>query len=479
MKQILLLAAFFLFSCNQGNRMQREDTVITGQMVNRPENAPEVITVIECNPLGEDDRYAVRLDSTGKFAARLSLLWGHSFTISYGRRFINVYADRGDSIHLEIDADKLLNNMNKAISFSGDNAKVNAEFSEAFFRLGDLANRVKLAADTVPLTVFMTVYEKEYKRLQDSLEVYCKLNPMGEKARFLMDRMFLYSIANYCLDYEGTGREDALGFFCHPLLDINNPDNLQVMMFPYHLYAYINQIIQLDTAAMAYAREQNAELLTKRGVELLSELPEGLYRDVMLYKFFSNMNEYGGMVLPDSVSFGNKDVYRLAYGLFVQKGLSASLPEINVKGDVLYYNQTGKTEAVPTGDFCKYLKDKYKGKIIYLDIWATWCGPCRAEMKPAKELHTLYHDREVVFVNVCMKSGEEKWLELVMSNEVEGENYFLNADVSDIAMDVLQVGGFPTYLIINRSGEIINRNPPRPSAISQLSGVLDELLKKE
>jgi len=48
-----------------------------------------------------------------------------------------------------------------------------------------------------------------------------------------------------------------------------------------------------------------------------------------------------------------------------------------------------------------------------MDIWATWCGSCRVEMTPAREIHKLFHNKDVVFVNICMKSTQEAWAKMI------------------------------------------------------------------
>ena len=54
----------------------------------------------------------------------------------------------------------------------------------------------------------------------------------------------------------------------------------------------------------------------------------------------------------------------------------------------------------------KYI-DKYKGKVLYVDFYATWCGPCRQEIPYAKQLYQEFKHKDVVFLNLCAKSKIE------------------------------------------------------------------------
>lgn len=123
----------------------------------------------------------------------------------------------------------------------------------------------------------------------------------------------------------------------------------------------------------------------------------------------------------------------------------------------------------------KYI-DKYKGKIVYIDFYATWCGPCRQELPYAKQLHAEFKNEEVVFLNLCAKSKQEDWENFKRQYELEGENYLLNNEEFYILSDIYKVQGFPTYILIDKEGNVVDYNALRPSTKKSLYDKINELL---
>ncbi|WP_373727083.1 TlpA family protein disulfide reductase, partial [Bacteroides heparinolyticus] len=98
---------------------------------------------------------------------------------------------------------------------------------------------------------------------------------------------------------------------------------------------------------------------------------------------------------------------------------------------------------------------------------------------PAKDLHRLYAHNDVVFINLCLSSKADDWITLLKKEQITGENYFLNQDFSAEVAAKLLSGGYPTYILIDKSGKIRERKAPRPSAISTLSKAIDALLAEK
>jgi thiol-disulfide isomerase/thioredoxin len=133
--------------------------------------------------------------------------------------------------------------------------------------------------------------------------------------------------------------------------------------------------------------------------------------------------------------------------------------------------------ALPDIEVLPYLVERYNGKALYIDVWATWCGPCLAEMKHAPALHKYFAGKEVVFINLCLDSSPENWLKTISKNAIEGENYYLDANATKNFMGAHNISGFPTYMLIDRTGQL-HTSPARPtdtqSVIKQIEACLYE-----
>ncbi|MEG2370176.1 MAG: TlpA disulfide reductase family protein [Alistipes sp.] len=120
------------------------------------------------------------------------------------------------------------------------------------------------------------------------------------------------------------------------------------------------------------------------------------------------------------------------------------------------------------GNQCAYgdILDQYKGKVIYVDMWASWCGPCRAGMPDAKNLREEYKGKDVVFIYLAINDADDAWRGAVRSCQTDylGENYrVLNAGESQFLKEIKHTR-IPHLLLYDKSGHLVNENAPRPES---------------
>ena len=121
--------------------------------------------------------------------------------------------------------------------------------------------------------------------------------------------------------------------------------------------------------------------------------------------------------------------------------------------------------------------DDFKGKVTYIDIWATWCLPCRGEIPALKELEKKFHGKDVAFVSISIDQNKDEWKEFVKSEDLKGVQLFAeNAFESQFIQDY-GIRQIPTFIIIDKEGKIVNADAPRPSS-NEIIGLLEGLLKK-
>jgi len=106
-----------------------------------------------------------------------------------------------------------------------------------------------------------------------------------------------------------------------------------------------------------------------------------------------------------------------------------------------------------------------KGKKVYVDVWATWCGPCIAEIPFLKKLETELHDENIKFVSVSIDEVKdaEKWKNFITNKNLTGLQLMAEGDwTSDIAT-AFNIKAIPRFLLIDEAGNIISANALRPS----------------
>ena len=91
------------------------------------------------------------------------------------------------------------------------------------------------------------------------------------------------------------------------------------------------------------------------------------------------------------------------------------------------------------------------GKIVVLDFWATWCGPCRESIADLRELRKKYSSDQMMLISISADEDESKWRDFIAKQKMEWAQYW------DRDGDVRQsfgVHAFPTYIVINEQGVI-------------------------
>lgn len=120
----------------------------------------------------------------------------------------------------------------------------------------------------------------------------------------------------------------------------------------------------------------------------------------------------------------------------------------------------------------------YRGRIIYLNFWGTWCGPCRASIPKHLELHKQYAGKDIVFLNVALEADStnvEEWKKLIEEESYTGEHLVAEKQFNNKELIPYLLNSAPTYMIIGRRGEIIETRAEPPYKSTAL---IDKLLEE-
>ena len=118
-----------------------------------------------------------------------------------------------------------------------------------------------------------------------------------------------------------------------------------------------------------------------------------------------------------------------------------------------------------------------RGKYVYIDVWATWCGPCRAEIPFLKKVEEKYHGKNIEFVSISVDDvkDHEKWVNFVNEKGLGGMQLFADKSWSSEFMKSYNINSIPRFILIDPKGIVVKSDAERPSSPA-LTAELDKLL---
>ena len=159
----------------------------------------------------------------------------------------------------------------------------------------------------------------------------------------------------------------------------------------------------------------------------------------------------------------------LAFGFmsaFAQKPGEAAMPG-KAAPDFTFVDQNGKE--VSLSDF--------KGKVVYVDFWASWCGPCKREMPFSHELRNKFkNNKDVVFLYVSVDKNEAAWRKAITDYNVTGVNLLATGGQLESMAYNYNLTGIPLFILVDKKGKIVSNPAPRPSSGQELETLITKSL---
>jgi thiol-disulfide isomerase/thioredoxin len=423
-------------------------TILKGEIKN-PQNVNLVIK-------GFDFEQEIEVKEEGTFYDTLFLEEGY-YSIEYNNEVTKAYLKKGYVLHLAFDAKEF----DETILYHGRGAIENNFMAQKFLT------------------------EEKHLPITDSL---FSLEPKD----------FLHSITNI----KNAIETSMAGYVFKDSFSINERKNisydflLRVQKYPsYHKHFTNKDTVILDSTfllpigfiSMDYAEDfdkfENYQEIVKRnyfdqleenavGLEMLEPIKNyksqniinALVKEVSYYLSTtdSTVDEFYNKLISLSTDEAFKTELSKKYKILKTLSPGNSSPKF------AYKNAAGEVVAL----------DDLKGKLVYVDVWATWCGPCKREIPNLKALELEFRKKAVAFVSISIdkQTDYKKWLEMVKEMELEGIQLFADKDWSSDFVKNYAIDGIPRFILIDKQGNIISADAPRPSSGDEIKNLLKKYL---
>ena len=450
MKKIipLLLLAFLVFACHKDNSV-----VVSGTII----NTTDTFARICINYFDSNDTVSIKTDGT--FIVEIPLEEEHLAGFYYQKNMFPLYLEPGGNIVIEFDSKNNQNRNNTNVSFSGEKSETTALLNsiDGKWRQYNWQEIIKMPVDS-----FLLFARNVQKEVYDELEILKSEHTPSDKfiqrAKLRYDVMLVSGIEYYKMVAAGSTTIPKGSFTEFTNIIPENDKELckEVKEYCSYLIPRFKRKISNTMKASGLHKETTA-YINKMADEIIAlNVPQQIKDEVGRYNFSVFYKR------PDSL----RQVYRARYPDVVKN--QVYLDEFMMIADARDRIEIGKLAPsfnYPDINGRLVSLESFRGKVVYVDVWATWCSPCKGEIPHLKKLEEELNNEDIVFVSVSIdrEKDKEAWKNMVKEKELGGYQLYASGDwESKIAKDYV-IRGIPYFIIIDKEGELVEVNASRPS----------------
>ena len=192
--------------------------------------------------------------------------------------------------------------------------------------------------------------------------------------------------------------------------------------------------------------------------------------------------------LKRGISFYNMDKLDLYYQTYVKLAANdKGINRIKEKYDRIKNLKMGSpspTFNYPDTSGKNISLESLKGKLVYVDVWATWCGPCRAQIPFLKQLEKKYREEDIAFVSMSIDQLKNisKWKDMIVDKKLEGIQIIADKAWRSNFVNEYVIEGIPRFILIDKDGNLMDPMAPRPAVYKdgelQLNEEIQNIIEK-
>lgn len=395
----LIICVTLLIACTKTNRNQ---VTITGKITNPIGNEVQFNTQVA--PFFADTTYSTILNKDGTFAISFNIDSATYLNFRHGIETTAMYVKPGDKIKLSIDTEKF----DETIKYEGS---MHSSYLAERYLLEEGTNfygKVYYMSSAEEYKDILNRYKiavtNKVNKITDSIFVNNQIIKLKKNINSAIEQQKKLADKNSAITraYMWKSRELGKKFDFYTAIDSLNSTNFNEMLTQYTLkfQSLLNQV-------------KDTEFIIKEKERIKKTTNIWLERKIAI----DNMPQEGEAAI-----------------------------------DFTYPDKDGNEFSLAS----------FKGSLIYVDVWATWCGPCKAEIPSLQKLEEEYHDQNITFLSISVDRDKDDWLKMIKEKDLGGTQLWADG-WSKITKDYA-IFGIPRFMLFSVEGNVISTNAPRPSS---------------
>jgi thiol-disulfide isomerase/thioredoxin len=473
---IRLAISIVLFSCfiNITSQTENKDffksgfITITGQIENIKPGDSKFIFLSTSDLLsGKPKIISIQIDSLGSFEKMLPIFNSQELKLEYQNRIIRLLVKQADNLSLTIDT----NEPEKEIKISGNGSIRNVLFHKYNQLSGKITDDYfhaieKNSNKNLEHSILMSECDKVQSRLDSLNNNFIALNNpdellinwiSAEKKTICCNEFFIYGMSNnirpaIILKKDGIIKEADIN-----MSDFYSSEYYSEVIFEDYANSLLNGNNFLNKFVIHLKNDQYNDAINILADSIYYEY-KSIARDIVLYHTLNLFSE------DDFIKMIGKQPNIDKYKKYLVLKMQSEFVKIQVLDFSKETVKIERPENTSSLDLLANLIQKHKGKVLYIDISATWCSPCMIELPKSIVLHEDLKNKAVEFIYLFAKSNKNDWEKLGLNLELKGENHLLTNDEYNTLLTNYKIdSGFPQFLLINKNGELVTKTAKRPS----------------
>lgn len=458
MKYIIYSILFLtLINCNTKTK-QAVDKVITNDKIIIKGNVKNV-TKNKLYLVGNNFSQFIDIEKDGSFVDTLTTSSGY-FYVRDLKNYIELYLSQGNSLELFYDAD----NFEKSIRFKGKESVIN----EYLQKKSELKNTITGGEAQFSLLNEIDYKKKNLTLKKRSLDLVTSYDGLPESfiikekknityQYYLRFFKYIYLHAYYIKDRNFKPSKT----FYNELEEIditNEQDFLELSSYNKLIRDYYNRLIHNCSTSKEVSQLYNGINSNIIQKEILNMTIQFMDReDYAIDTLYSGLR---------SLNLDRQTLADLEKKYRSIKKLDVGTPSPSFK----YYNIDGSNTTL----------EDLRGNYVLIDVWATWCGPCKIEVPHLERLEKKYHNQQIKFVSISVdkKKHFERWKKYVHKKKLKGIQLFADESFDSDFIKYFQVTSLPSFILLDPEGNIVLSKAPYPST-PEMEKLLDDLLSKK